>query len=142
MIKALSIDLEFLWCNEFLTKYLPEEKEDLIVESLNPLLCLLDKHEIKATFFVLGLVAEKYPQLIEDLYKNGHEIAVHAYSHNTLHKLGPVEFENEMKKSMNLLAKYNPIGFRAPSFSIDNDTKWAFNILEKYGFLRHALRHE
>jgi polysaccharide deacetylase family protein (PEP-CTERM system associated) len=134
MINALSIDLECWWCNEFLTKYLPEDKDDLILESLNPLLELLDKYDTKATFFVLGVIAEKYPEIIEDLHERGHEIACHAYSHDTLYKLGPVEFENEIKKSLNLLAKYNPIGFRAPSFSVDNSTKWAFEILERHGF--------
>lgn len=101
---------------------------------MGPLLNVLDRHNTKATFFVLGIVAEKYPELIENLHRKGHEIAVHAYSHDTLYKLGPVEFENEIKKSLKLLSKYNPIGFRAPSFSIDNNTKWAFEILEKHGF--------
>ena len=63
MINALSIDLECWWCNEFLTKYLPEDKDDLILESLNPLLNVLDKYDTKATFFVLGVVAEKYPKI-------------------------------------------------------------------------------
>ncbi|MEN6292755.1 MAG: polysaccharide deacetylase family protein, partial [Methanobacterium sp.] len=85
----MSIDLECWWCNEFLTKYLPDEREDLIYESLGPLLDLLEKHNTKATFFVLGIVAEKYPEIVEDLYKKGHEIASHAYSHDTLYKLGP-----------------------------------------------------
>jgi peptidoglycan-N-acetylglucosamine deacetylase len=130
----LSIDLECWWCNEFLTKYLPDEREDFIYESLVPLLNLLDKHNTKATFFVLGVVAEKYPELIEELHKKGHEIASHGYSHNRLHKLGPVGFKNEIERSLNLLDKYNPIGFRAPSFSIDNKTIWIFEILEEYGF--------
>ncbi|WP_321418521.1 DUF3473 domain-containing protein [uncultured Methanomethylovorans sp.] len=106
----------------------------MIVESLTPLLSLLDKYETKATFFVLGTVAEKHPEVIENLHKKGHEIACHAYSHDTLYKLGPAGFEKEIFKSVELLEKYKPIGFRAPSFSINNDTKWAFEILEKYGF--------
>lgn len=101
---------------------------------MNPVLNLLDKYDTKATFFILGVVAEKYPEVIKDIHKRGHEIAIHAFTHDTLYKLGPVEFENEIKKSLNLLAIYNPIGFRAPSFSIDNSTKWAFEILENYGF--------
>jgi len=105
-----------------------------LFDSLYPLLELLDKHNTKATFFVLGAVAEKYPQLIEEIYKKGHEIASHAYSHTTLYELGREGFEEEIKKSINILGKYKPIGFRAPSFSINNSTKWAFEILEKYGF--------
>ncbi|MCD6572939.1 MAG: polysaccharide deacetylase family protein [Thermoplasmata archaeon] len=137
MVNALSIDLEYWWCSEFLKKYLPEDKnelDDLIFDSLYPLLELLDKHNTKATFFVLGMVAEKYPQLIEEIYKKGHEIASHAYSHTTLYELGREGFEEEIKKSINILGKYKPIGFRAPSFSINNSTKWAFEVLEKYGF--------
>ena len=134
MINALSIDLEYWWSPELLTKYLPEEKEDLIIESLYPLLDLLDKYNTSATFFVLGMVAEKYPGIVEEIYEKGHEIASHAYSHKTLYDLGKEGFEEEIKKSVKLLSKYNPIGFRAPSFSIDNNTKWALEILEKYGF--------
>jgi len=134
MLNALSIDLEYWWCSEFLTKYLPEEKEDLIIESVNPLLELLDKYNTRATFFVLGTVAEKYPDLVEEIYRKGHEIASHAYSHKTLYELGKEGFEEEIKKSRNILSKYNPLGFRAPSFSINNETKWAFEILERYEF--------
>ena len=137
MVNALSIDLEYWWCSEFLKKYLPEDKnelDDLIFDSLYPLLELLDRHNTKATFFVLGMVAEKYPQLIEEIYKKGHEIASHAYSHTTLYELGKEKFEEEIRKSLDIIGKYNPIGFRAPSFSINNSTKWAFEVLEKYGF--------
>jgi len=134
MINALSIDLEYWWCSEFLTKYLPEKKEDLITESLTPLLDILDKYNVNATFFVLGIVAEKHPEIVEDIYEKGHEIASHAYSHKPLYELEKEEFEKEIKNSIQLLGKYNPIGFRAPNFSINNDTKWALEILEKYYF--------
>jgi len=134
MINALSIDLEYWWCSEFLKRYLPEKREDLIIESLNPLLSLLDEYNTKATFFVLGTVAEKYPEIVEEIYEKGHEIASHLYSHKTLYELGREGFEKEIRKSINILSKYSPIGFRAPSFSIDNSTGWAFEVLEKYGF--------
>lgn len=130
----MSIDLERWWCNEFLTKYLADEREDFIYESLGPLLNLLGKHNTKATFFILGIVEEKYPELIEDLYKKGHEIASHGYSHNRLHKLGPAGFKNKIEKSLDLLDEYNPVGFRAPSFSINNKKIWTFEIPEEYGF--------
>ena len=134
MINALTIDLEYWWCNEFLTDYLPLDKEVQIEESLNPLLKLLDKYDVRATFFVLGEVAEDYPELVDDIFERGHEIACHAYSHKTLYTLGKEGFEDEIKKSKKILSKYKPIGFRAPSFSVDNTTGWVFDILEKYGF--------
>ena len=135
MINALSIDLEYWWCNEFLTDYLPECREDLIIESLYPVLHLLDNHNVKATFFILGCVAEKYPRVIEELYQKGHEIASHAYSHQTLGKLGKEGFKKEIEMSLDLLGSYNPIGFRAPSFSANNTTLWYLDILEKHGFV-------
>ncbi len=134
MINALSIDLEYWWCNEFLRDYLPVNKEIQIEESLNPLLKLLDDYNISATFFVLGEVAEAYPEKIEEIFKRGHEIACHAYSHQPLYKLGKEGFEEEIRKSIKIIGKYKPIGFRAPSFSVNNSTGWVFDILEKYDF--------
>jgi polysaccharide deacetylase family protein (PEP-CTERM system associated) len=134
MINSLSIDLEYWWSIELLKGHVPDRKNDLVYESAQPLLNLLDKYNTKATFFVLGMLAEKYPELIEDIYHKGHEIASHAYSHRTLYDLGELGFEEEIIKSKMILDKYDPIGFRAPSFSIDNETRWAFKILKKCGF--------
>lgn len=134
MINALSIDLEHWWCNEFLTDYLPIIKEVQIKESLNPILKLLDDYNVRATFFVLGEIAEDYPEVVEEIFERGHEIACHSYSHKTLYKLGKDGFEEEIIKSLKILSKYEPVGFRAPSFSVNNTTGWVFDILEKYGF--------
>lgn len=136
-MNALTIDLEPWHASEFLAKYLPEEKDDQIEEAVRPILELLDKNKTRATFFVLGSVAEKYPEVVREIYDKGHEIASHAYSHNTLDKLGETKFEEEIEKSVGLLESITgekPIGFRAPSFSINNSTKWAFKILKDYAF--------
>lgn len=134
---ALVIDLEHWYSPEFLRDHLPAELVDQDVESVIPILALLDKYNVKATFAVLGSVAEKHPELIKEIYDRGHEIASHAYSHKTLYELGKDGFEDEIRRSVELLSSITgekPIGFRAPSFSINNSTKWAFEILEKYGF--------
>jgi len=135
MINALSIDLEYWWNIELLKDKIPEEKADLIVESVDPLLDLLDQYNVHATFFVLGMVAEKYPDIIEEIHKQGHEIGCHGYSHKTLYDLGETGFEEDIKKALVFLRKYRPIGYRAPSFSLNNDTIWSLQILERYGFL-------
>lgn len=137
MTNALCIDLEHWWCNEFLTKYLPKEKDDQIEEAVRPILSLLDRYYTKATFFVLGIVAEKHPEVVQEIYSKGHEIASHAYSHKTLYELGEARFEEEIKKSVRLLKSITgekPIGFRAPSFSLDNSTRWALKVLIENGF--------
>jgi peptidoglycan-N-acetylglucosamine deacetylase len=137
MKNALVIDLEHWYSNEFLTEYLPSEKVDQDLEAVMPILDLLDRYNVRATFAVLGTFAERHPELVKHIYDKGHELQSHAYSHKTLHELGKDAFEDEIKRSIYLLESITgqgPIGFRAPSFSIDNSTKWAFEILEKYGF--------
>ena len=137
MINAMTVDLEPWYAPQILNKHHSQEKDDQVEEAVRPILDLLDKYHIKATFFVLGTVAERHPEVIGEIYNKGHEIASHAYSHKVLHELGEREFGLEMEKSVKLLESITgerPIGFRAPSFSINNSTKWAFNILKDYGF--------
>ncbi|MCM1567468.1 MAG: polysaccharide deacetylase family protein, partial [Dehalobacter sp.] len=138
MKNALSIDLENWYSNEFLLKYLPDDSLDTqVAEATDGLLKLMNKYDIKATFFILGNVAERYPELIKSIYEAGHEIGSHAYSHTTLPKLGPEEFEKELEQSTHLIKSLTgeqPIGFRAPSFSINQSTSWAFKSLAKYGY--------
>ncbi|MFC2066158.1 DUF3473 domain-containing protein [Chloroflexota bacterium] len=137
MINALTIDVEPWHTAELVGKHLPEPQEDQIEEAVRPILDLLDKYGTKATFFMLGIAAEKCPAIVSEIYQKGHEVASHAYSHKTLHTLGEREFEMELKKSAKLLESITgakPVGFRAPSFSIDDSTRWAFRVLEENGF--------
>jgi peptidoglycan-N-acetylglucosamine deacetylase len=140
MINAICIDVEPWYSAELVKKYLPknvEIKDDQIAESVLPILNLLDKYKTKATFAVLGSVAENYPDLVKHIFADGHEIASHCYSHKTLYELGESGFEDEIKKSIEVLERITgvkPVTFRAPSFSIDNSTKWAFKLLVTNGF--------
>jgi len=140
MINALCIDLEPWYSAELVRKYLPETKgdeDDWVIESVTPILNLLDRYKTRATFAVLGIVAERHPQLVRDIFNREHEIASHAYSHRMLQDLGQEAFEDEIEKSVHLLTSITgepPIGFRAPSLSLNNATRWALPILLKYGF--------
>jgi peptidoglycan-N-acetylglucosamine deacetylase len=142
MKNALSIDFEDCLCNTFLLKYIPEDfdkqkVEDQVIEATDRLLKLLDKYDTKATFFVLGKLAEKYPDYVKMLDEAGHEIGSHGYSHTPLYDLGKDAFENNLKQSTDLLKSIThkqPLGFRAPNFSISQSTSWAYELLEKYGY--------
>jgi len=137
MKNALTIDLEYWHSPELIRGFAPEKRDNLIIKMTTPILRLLDEFGVSATFFVLGAVAEKYPELVAEIHSRGHEIASHAYSHRTLHELGRSRFEDEIDRSVQLLREItgeSPIGFRAPSFSIDNATGWAFDVLERHGF--------
>jgi len=137
VINALCVDVEHWYHNEFLTRYLPEKKEDQVAESVYITLKLLERLDVKATFFILGMVAEEHPEIVRAIFDRGHEIASHAYSHRMLSKLDRREFEQEMVKSIALLEGITgerPLGFRAASFSLTNDTRWALEVLAEYGF--------
>lgn len=138
MQNAFTIDLEDWYHPEFVTKFVPaHQRKDQVEDAVKPLLEQLDKYNVSATFFVVGEVAEKHPELIEKIYDEGHEIASHGYSHKRLHELGKEKFEDNIRKSANILEsiiKERIIGFRAPSYSIDRDTIWALDILENVGY--------
>lgn len=93
MKNLLSIDLEYWYSAELIEDRFKNSKDDLITEMTLYILNILEKKNITSTFFVLGKIAEKYPDLVELIYEAGHEIASHSYSHINLHKLGKENFE-------------------------------------------------
>lgn len=99
---------------------------------------LLHRHQSKATFFVLGSVAEQYPELIEEIARAGHEIASHGWSHRLVTELTPGVFADELLKTADLLERRTgkrPAGFRAPQWSLcPRRTPWAFEILAEQGY--------
>src|SRR3546814_7071762 len=93
--------------------------------------------DLKATFFTLGWVAERYPALLRRIANAGHEIASHGYDHRRVFTFTPEEFRQDLKISRDLIqqASGKPvIGYRAPSFSIDARTPWAHPILVEEGY--------
>jgi polysaccharide deacetylase family protein (PEP-CTERM system associated) len=138
MRNALSIDLEFWYSGEPFSEYARSQPENQVVASTEPLLEILRGHDVRATFFVLGEVAEKHPELIKKIYEEGHEIASHGFTHRRLHLCDKTTFMNDISRSINILTSLTgerPIGYRAPSFSLDNSTVWALNLLKSQGFL-------
>ena len=101
------------------------------------LLEVLAAHDATATFFVLGWIAEKYPDLIAKVAAAGHEIACHTYCHHLINQSDPAGFRADLLKAKRLLEDASGqavIGFRAPYFSIDESSEWAFEILAEEGF--------
>lgn len=137
MFNALTVDVEYWWCNEFLSPYLPEKKESFVVEATELLLDIFDKYKVKTTFFILGKVAENHPEMIKKIHKKGHEIGNHAYSHKPLYNLSKKEVEREIKTTDELIYSITgekPVGFRAPHASITNKNKWILDILKKLSY--------
>jgi len=143
MKNAISVDLEDWFCVHNLQGVIRREDWDScelrVDESTRRLIALFDKHQIKATFFVLGWVAERLPELIKELEDRGHEIAIHGYNHLLLTEITPREFDEDLERALEVIARCGirsqPLGFRAPSFTMVKSTKeWALPLLEKYQF--------
>lgn len=112
--------------------------ESRIEHSASILLHLLKKRDIKATFFVLGIIAKEYPELIRKIASEGHEIGVHTYKHNSVKDMTQKAFEIDLETTIAAIEAavtgIVPIGFRAPYFSINNNMSWFYESLAKYGF--------
>jgi len=143
MKNAISIDLEDWFCVHNLSGVIKQTDWDgcelRVHDSTKRLLSLLDEHNTHATFFVLGWIAERIPELIREVEDRGHEIAVHGYNHLLLTEISAQEFEDDLARALEAIYKCgvtnSPIGFRAPSFTVVERTKtWALPILEKYRF--------
>lgn len=136
----LTIDLEFWYNSEFLKKYLKNRKnepQETVESETDKLLAALKEKNAFATFFVVGELAEKYPELIKRIQLNGHEIANHGYSHLALWDMDSLTADLEIKKStaaIQLITNKPPKIFRAPRYSLSNQTKWLLPILKKYNY--------
>ena len=107
-----------------------------VVENTRRLLRIFAERNVKATFFVLGTVAERFPKLVREVYEQGHEIATHSYSHRLIYQMRSEEFEEDLVKSIALIEeiiKEKVIGYRAGYFSITKRSLWALDVLLKHG---------
>ncbi len=113
-----------------------EKLPSRVVETTNALLDLLDRRNVRATFFVLGWVAERYPRLVEAIRSAGHEIASHGFSHRRAYELGPEAFTEDLDRSLRALSDAgvkSVLGYRAPEWSINDRSLWALEILAARG---------
>jgi polysaccharide deacetylase family protein (PEP-CTERM system associated) len=120
-----------------------------LASSTRWLLELLERREIKATFFILGHLARDCPDLVRSIHGAGHEIASHGWGHQRLHGLAPVTFREDVRSSKHALEDLTGrevLGYRAPTFSIVRRTAWAIDILAELGFLYdssiYPVRHD
>jgi len=136
MINALAIDTEEWFHSELLGGERPPIFQ--APEATRQVLDLLDRYRVKASFFIVGEVAERHPDLVREIVLKGHEIGCHGFSHHPLWKLNEGLFREELKHfhsiMEDILGKFPIRGFRAPCFSLDNRTKWALQTLVDFGY--------
>jgi polysaccharide deacetylase family protein (PEP-CTERM system associated) len=141
MLNAFTVDVEDYFQVSAFERQIGRDRwgeyESRVVGSTRRLLELLKRHEVKATFFVLGWVAERYPDLVREIDAAGHELASHGYWHRLIYDQTPDEFREDLCRARDLLADLigRPVvAYRAPSFSIIERSRWALDILAEEGF--------
>ena len=142
MLNALTIDVEDYYHVSAFESVIPyrdwERFESRVEQNTHRILDLLDQYKIKATFFVLGWVAERRPGLIRAISERSHEVASHGYSHQRIDTQSPDKFREETSRSKRIIEDTigQPIyGYRAASYSITAKSMWALDILREEGFL-------
>lgn len=137
MKNVMCVDLED-WYNANLAVGIDLDKaESRVVKNVEALLEIFQMTATKCTFFVLGSIAEKYPKLISKIVEEGHEVASHGYAHQLVYSQKPDEFREDIKKAKDILEGITNIpvnSYRAPSWSIREDSFWALEILQEEGF--------
>ena len=111
--------------------------EQRVVRNTEKVLDLLAQHNTKATFFIVGWIADRFPQLVQTIHSQGHPIGCHSYWHRKVYDLTPEEFRADTAKVKSILENIvgEPVlGYRAPSYSITTKSLWAIDILKELGF--------
>jgi polysaccharide deacetylase family protein (PEP-CTERM system associated) len=140
-INAMTVDVEDYFQVSAFEKYVAKGKWEAIPHRVerntHKILDLFEERNIRATFFTLGWVAERYPDLIKRIVTDGHELACHGYEHIKVTDQTPEQFRNDISRAKNLLEDLSGkeiIGYRAASYSIGANNLWALNVLQEEGF--------
>lgn len=136
-MNILSFDIEdWFHCDFISDRNTWSNYKTRIHPSTERILQLLEQKNLTGTFFILGWIADKYPEVVKAIHDRGHEIGCHSYFHDLVHKMKPQEFYQDTSRSIKTIE--NITGekvslYRAPGFSITESTPWAFEILHELG---------
>lgn len=153
MINVLSVDVEdYFHVSAFeniLHRSNWDRMESRVEANTHCLLDLFARKDVRGTFFVLGWVAERHPDLIRAIDESGHEVASHGYDHRRITTMSRAEFRLDVRRSRRILEEITGksiLGYRAPSFSVTHETLWALDVLCEEGFAYDSsifpIRHD
>jgi polysaccharide deacetylase family protein (PEP-CTERM system associated) len=138
---AMTCDVEDYFQVSAFAPYISREswpsRECRVEANVERILALFAEHGVKATFFTLGWIAERYPQVVRNIVAGGHELASHGYGHQRASDQDRAEFANDVKSAKALLEDIGGVevvGYRAPSFSIGHGNLWALDVLREAGY--------
>jgi len=150
---ALSVDVEEYYHGMEFEAALPGEQRgslpSRVEASVDHVLALLADHDVRATFFTVGQVAEAHPEMVRRIDRAGHEVACHSYRHELVYRQSPEEFRVDIRRAKAVLEGITGkavIGYRAPNYSIQEKQQWAYDILLEEEFLYdssvYPIRHD
>ncbi|NUZ05139.1 XrtA system polysaccharide deacetylase [Piscinibacter koreensis] len=150
---ALTIDVEdYFQVSAFAPHIARSEwdaRECRVERNVARILAMLERHDTRATFFTLGWIAERYPQLVRDIVAAGHELASHGYGHQRASELSAAEFRADIARAKAILEDVSGqavLGYRAPSFSIGTGNLWALDCIAEAGYRYsssiYPIRHD
>jgi len=153
IVNALTIDVEDYFQVSALAPYIARDRweasECRVERNIDRILRMLDDHSAKATFFVLGWIAERYPKLLRRIVDGGHELASHGFGHQRASALSDASFFADIDRAKRILedtCAVEVLGYRAPSFSIGASNLWAFDAIERAGYRYsssiYPIRHD
>ena len=141
VVNAMSIDVEDYFHVSVFDGIVPrrewERMESRVVANTTRLLNLFDEFNVRSTFFVLGWVADRHPELVRTIAARGHEVASHGYAHRLIYDQTPGAFRDDVRRAKQLLedaAGQRVVGYRAPSYSITPRSLWALDVLLEEGY--------
>ncbi|MGE3476604.1 MAG: XrtA system polysaccharide deacetylase [Rhodospirillaceae bacterium] len=152
-VNAMSVDVEEHFQVQVMAKRVKrpdwDRRASRVEMSTNRILDLFARHDVKATFFTLGWVAERHPALIRRIVAEGHELASHGYEHIRVDTQTPAEFQVDIVRTKAILEDIGGArvrGYRAATFSIGRKNMWAFDVLEDAGYTYSSsinpIRHD
>jgi len=145
IVNAMSVDVEdYFQVSAFdrvMSRHAWDSSESRVVANTHRVLDLFDGADVRATFFVLGWIAERFPALVREIAARGHEVASHGYHHQLLYMLTPQQVREDVRTAKHLLEQITGapvLGYRAPSFSIIESSLWALDVLLEEGYVYDA----
>uniref|UniRef100_A0A7C2JX66 DUF3473 domain-containing protein n=1 Tax=Schlesneria paludicola TaxID=360056 RepID=A0A7C2JX66_9PLAN len=139
---AFTVDVEDYYHVDAFSRHISREDwsnyESRVVRNTRCILRILEEHGVRGTFYILGYVARKHPELVREIHQAGHEVGCHGYWHQPVYRLSPDEFRADLLLATDVLSDIigeRMISFRAPNFSIRADTLWALDVLADAGYV-------
>jgi polysaccharide deacetylase family protein (PEP-CTERM system associated) len=140
VMNAITVDVEDYFHASAFDRVVPraswDDYESRVVPNTHRLLDLFEERQVKATFFVLGWVAKKFPELVREIASRGHELASHGFHHQLVYMLTPAQFRDDIRRAKGTIEEAGGVrvrGYRAPSFSIVRSSLWALDVLIEEG---------